>query len=927
MPLTLAAAGLAGIVYGVEVGLGLHTTPVWVGRVIAAPVLYLVWLLLFLGICALELRGWQKFLGYGKPARVSERESRAQFYMIMLSYMRQHLVWRLPLAQSFIYVDGLRQLLLWGAAPRLRLGSRSFLFGFVYDADLIEIGDDVVLGAESVVLAHSITTTADGDRLYVTAPVSIGARTVVAGGSRVDLGVRIGADAIIEPLSVVTAFTVVGAGEVWGGNPAQFRRMRFETAAQASSTQALPTDEERVIREIVAAALYLKPDEVTHDLSADDCDEWDSLAQMSIASALQQQLHIVVPDAERFCMRSMADIRSVVGRVRLSSAALPTATAGATSSALPAALPIPSVQSQSALLLGLPDNAELLPLMDHAVVSSSLAARLFARSNAAVAGTLSCRVVIAATFTAEPLSASLKPWSDAFGISTGIEFAGFDQVPQTLLSSDSAFANNHTGVNLVLVRPEDVLAGPEGTRDHAMLDVLDAIAQFAERMPGTLVVGTLPPAVSPFFGVDRATVERCRAEWQSRLSEIDGITLLDFAAVVERLGIDGARSNGMEVIARAPYSDAVYRELGIEIARELRRRVKAPAKVLALDADGVLWGGIVGEDGVDGVLLGPDHPGRAFHLFQQHVLALKQRGVLLALVSRNTERDVWEMFDRHPDMVLQRNDFAAARVNWEPKSQNLRALAAELGLGLDALVFVDDDPANRLEVETNAPGVIVVPLPTEASEYVHTLSRLWCFDTAAVTSEDVERTTMVRQERLRQDVSAASGGMVSYLASLGLGVEMRLAEASDLPRVAQLTQKTNQFNLSLKRRTLTEIQALGQDARVHVIRAHDRFGTYGLVGVCVLLPGDAPDECHLDTLLLSCRALGRGVEDAMLYGVRVAVQSAGATRLRAPFVEGPRNQPMREFLVRSGFQECADNVFEHRAISDMGLPAHVAWNS
>ncbi len=187
---------------------------------------------------------------------------------------------------------------------------------------------------------------------------------------------------------------------------------------------------------------------------------------------------------------------------------------------------------------------------------------------------------------------------------------------------------------------------------------------------------------------------------------------------------------------------------------------------------------------------------------------------------------------------------------------------------------------------------------------------------------------MVRQEQARQDGRAAAGGMESYLASLGLVVEMRLAEVGDLPRVAQLTQKTNQFNLSLKRRSLPEIQALPRDARVHVIRAHDRFGDYGLVGVCILVPGSAgPTQFQFDTLLLSCRALGRGVEDALLYGVRMAIESAGGTRLVAPFVEGPRNEPVREFLIRSRFQEGAAGVFEHTALGNVTLPVHAGWTS
>lgn len=913
VPLVSAAVVLAGLVYVVETGLGLHTTPIWIGRVMAAPLLYLAWLLLMLSACAIELRLWQRFLGYEKPPRVNEGD-RIQFYLILLCYMRQRIVWQMPLAQSLLAVDGLRHLVLWSAAPRVTLGPRSFLFGFLYDPDLTDIGEGVILGAESYVVAHAITTNPDGSRLYVSAPVTIGPRTVIGGQSRVDLGVHVGPDAIVEPMSYVAPFTVIGAGEVWGGNPARYLRTRFETAEPIASTSprgtptpaeplSTPGADEQELRAIVARALDRPLDSVTDDLSAAECTAWDSLAQLGIAASLQRKLGIAVPAADSFQLRSMADIRALIARARPS--------------------PTDAARPHAALPPALPRNPELLPLMDHERATSGLAAA--ADQGPPAAGVRELRVVVAATFTAEPLASPLRLWSRAFGVSATIEFAGYDQVPQTLLSPDSAFGRNHAGVNLVLARPEDLLTGSEETRERAVGDVLDAIAHCAERVPGTLVIGTLPPVVSSFVSLDRQTVERCRAEWHSRLERIAGIEVLDFAAVIERLGIDAARSTDMEVVARAPYSAAVYRELGIEISRNLRRRVKAPAKVLALDADGVLWGGVVAEDGLDGVHLGPDHPGRAFQLFQQHVIELKRRGILLVLVSRNTEDDVWLMFDRHPEMKLRRADFAAARINWQPKSQNLRELAVELNVGLDAFVFVDDDPLNRLEVETNAPGVIVVPLPSDAAEYGQTLSRLWCFDATAVTAEDLERTAMIRQEHARQEGRPSAGGLQSYLASLELVVEMRLAEAADLPRVVQLTQKTNQFNLSLKRRSLAEIQALVRDTRVFIIRAHDRFGDYGIIGVCILAAGAQPGEYQLDTLLLSCRALGRGIEEALLYGVRMALEAAGATRLRAPFVEGPRNQPIRDFLLRTGFHERDGGVFERDELGDLRLPAHVAW--
>jgi FkbH-like protein len=299
---------------------------------------------------------------------------------------------------------------------------------------------------------------------------------------------------------------------------------------------------------------------------------------------------------------------------------------------------------------------------------------------------------------------------------------------------------------------------------------------------------------------------------------------------------------------------------------------------------------------------------------------------LLVLVSRNAPEDVWRVFDEHPEMRLRREDITAARINWQPKSQNLRELAAELNLGLDAFVFFDDDLVNRAEVSAHAPGVTVVPLPAQPAHYCQTLSRLWRFDNPHVTSEDRARAEMMGAERQRQQVRDCTTNLETYLHSLQLRVEMRLATEHDLPRISQLTQKTNQFNLSLKRRSIPEVKALGAGYKIYAIEAADRFGDYGMIGACILAHDPAqPAIPVLDTFLLSCRVLGRGVEDAVLHGLCLEVGATGGTRLRAPFVTGPRNQPCRDFCDRAGFTERTPGEYEIDVVQGYTLPDHIEW--
>jgi len=295
-------------------------------------------------------------------------------------------------------------------------------------------------------------------------------------------------------------------------------------------------------------------------------------------------------------------------------------------------------------------------------------------------------------------------------------------------------------------------------------------------------------------------------------------------------------------------------------------------------------------------------------------------------VSRNEPDDVWAVFDNHPGMRLKRSHITASRINWKPKSQNLKELADELNLGLDSFVFVDDDPANRNEVAANAPGVTVVPLPGDPADYCQALTQLWVFDSATrLTAEDRERAGMMQEEQQRQQIRQAHSDLGDYLRDLRLQVEMREATPFDLSRVAQLEQKTNQFNLTLARRTLDQLKSLGREHSIYVVQAADRFGDYGLIGACVLAADADSTVYRLDSLIMSCRALGRGIEEAVLDGLLREVKSRGGARLVADYVPGPRNEPVREFLRRAGFSEETENQFVIAALGESRLPVHIEW--
>jgi FkbH-like protein len=373
-----------------------------------------------------------------------------------------------------------------------------------------------------------------------------------------------------------------------------------------------------------------------------------------------------------------------------------------------------------------------------------------------------------------------------------------------------------------------------------------------------------------------------------------------------------------------PYSSALYQALGIALVRQILAARRSPAKVIAVDCDHTLWGGVLGEGGLDGIQLGSDGAGRSFQLFQRYLKQLKERGLLLAVVSKNEEADVLRVFENHPDMVLRPDDIAAWRVNWNHKSQNLQELAEELNLGIDSFVFLDDDAAVRMEVSMRLPGIHVVPLPEDPARYCEALGQLWLFDGAQATEADRKRTRMMQEESRRRGELRTAASLEEYLASLDLEVDIREPEDTEWPRLAQLTQRTNQFNLSLKRRTAEEVKAVVGEHSVLIVKARDRFGDYGLVGACIVRKAESA-VCEIDSLLMSCRVLGRGVEDAFLHAIAKIAAAQGASRLVAPFIAGPRNQLVKDFLARSAFRETQPDAWVRMVTEIPELPKHIRW--
>ena len=378
--------------------------------------------------------------------------------------------------------------------------------------------------------------------------------------------------------------------------------------------------------------------------------------------------------------------------------------------------------------------------------------------------------------------------------------------------------------------------------------------------------------------------------------------ICDWAFIANRLGGLAARDERAWFESKQPCSSALLVELAREVAHLILSLKRAPKKVLVLDLDNTLWGGVVADDGLEGIELGDTSPrGEAFKAFQKYIASLKQRGVLLAVCSKNDLAKAQEPFEKHPDMVLKMEDIVSFKANWEPKSENIRALASELNLGLDSFVFVDDNPAEIEIVRQFVPAVTTILLGPDPSEYVGQLADSRLFEPRNITAEDAERTSQYRSDAQRKALESSVTDMGAYLESLQMEAGISEFTPVDVPRLSQLINKSNQFNLTTRRRSEAEVTAVMHDPNFigYSVRLKDRFGDHGLISI--VIGEKAGDTMKIDTWLMSCRVLKRGVEEIVLNELVRLAKWKNCQSLLGTYLPTPKNEMVRDFYGKMGF--------------------------
>jgi FkbH-like protein len=531
------------------------------------------------------------------------------------------------------------------------------------------------------------------------------------------------------------------------------------------------------------------------------------------------------------------------------------------------------------------------------------------------------RVFVLRSFTVEPIMPALVAEGLAAGVVFDITVGDFNAYTQELLDPGSRLYAADPDAAILAVQTRDIApelwagtaAGTmsyEAVVDRVTAELTGLIDAFRSRTSRPLVLHGLDLPVQAVDGIgdhQRAAGQvNAAREINRRLVELAAgrpdVYVLDYDRLVARHGSDRWYDDRLWASSRLPLNTGLMSALAGEWARFLFATGPALAKVLVCDLDNTLWGGVIGEDGMEGIVLGENEETCPYLRTQRAILNLYDRGIILAICSKNNPDDAMQALERHERMLLRPRHFAAIRMNWNDKPANLAEIADEISVGRDALAFLDDNPVEREHVMRAAPEVRVLDLPDDVQRFAEVVRRFPLFERLRLTAEDRERGAMYAQQRRRDELQKSAASVEDYYRSLNMRMQARPVVPETVARASQLTQKTNQFNMTTRRYTEAEIAAFaaGGTHRAWTVQVVDRYGDNGIVGLVIVETG--AEDWRIDTLLMSCRVIGRTVETAMLAWLAEQARAAGAMRLVGEFIPTKKNSPAAGTFAGHGFQ-------------------------
>ena len=526
------------------------------------------------------------------------------------------------------------------------------------------------------------------------------------------------------------------------------------------------------------------------------------------------------------------------------------------------------------------------------------------------------RVALLASSTINGLKEVLSIKSRDFGIDADVYVGEYNQYTREILDDKSELYTHKSDVIFLFIDTRAIKDSfflnkkEDSWVNEKFAEIKSLIEKLEEKTSATIIIHNFERLTNSPLGILANKEKNSFTEMVGELNRklvketMDNrrVFIFDYDNFLAKVGKEKAFDPKFYYLADIKLNLELLPELAEAYIKYLIPIAGLTKKCLVLDLDGILWGGIIGEDGLSGIKLGPTPEGRPFWELQQYILALREQGVILAINSKNNLADVQSVFKKHPYCLLKDEHFAALEINWNDKIANMKKLAADLNIGLDSFVFLDDDKTNRMIVREALPEVLTLEMPDDPALYLRTLSNLPFFNKLKITEEDRKRGDQYREEKKRTEFKSVATNMDEYLKGLDIKVEIKKADKFTIPRIAQLISKTNQFNTTTKRYSETEVakMANSKDYLIISIKAEDRFGDSGITGVAIIKMGSI--NWHIDSYLLSCRILGKEIETTFLWYILEEAKKVKVTDVTADFIKTAKNVVSAPFFKKSGFE-------------------------
>lgn len=540
------------------------------------------------------------------------------------------------------------------------------------------------------------------------------------------------------------------------------------------------------------------------------------------------------------------------------------------------------------------------------------------------------KIVIFRSFTIETIEPILQVKLAEEGIYSKISIGGYNQYYQDIVNEESKYNNEDYDVCIIAVRLEELyptLINNFLNEKENLIEIEQFILSQYKNMIETiksnhsrvniLINNFILPYNNYASLYDYQNLDGQANYFRSLnyklvklASNYTGVYIVDFEAIASLLGKKNIEDRKMWYVAKNPYKYEFYVELAKVYVKYIKAIFGLRKKCIVLDLDNTLWGGIIGEDGINNIKLGDKYPGSCYKEFQRELLKLKNRGVILTICSKNNMEDVEEVFEKHPDMILRKEDFASIKVNWNDKYSNIKEISNELNIGMESMIFIDDSKIECELVRQNNKEIEVINISNNPMEYPDIIYKTNFFEIINITNEDLKKTDIYKAQINRNYLRENTSNLEDYYKSLQMKLTVKLLDNFAVARVSQLTQKTNQFNLRTIRYTEEDLKQMSETNEYEIYYASvvDRFGDNG-ISLCCILKKQNDDSIFIDSLLMSCRVMGRNIERAFMSYLCKKLKEDGKSILIGEYIPTKKNIPVKDFYKEVGFEKIDSGVY------------------